>query len=74
MRVGEDHAFRCQLVGMRRWNFAGFRSKAMNVAVTQVITNDVNDIWLVREHSRSECETDQQMAGMFGHLNFLNSE
>ena len=46
----------------------------MNVAVTQIITDDVNDVRLVREHGWYKRETNEPLADMFCHLKFLNPE
>ena len=44
MRIGEGHALRGQLVEGGRFDFAALRIEALDVAVAEVIGEEVNDV------------------------------
>ena len=44
MRIGEYHPFAGKPVRIRRWYLAGFWRQALNVAIAEIITDDVDNI------------------------------
>ena len=45
MSIRESHSLRCQSVQVGGWNFAAIRIQDAYVAISQVIGQDVDDIW-----------------------------
>jgi len=55
MCIREDHSLTSQLVRMRRRNLARARSQALDISISKIIANDVDDIgFILTEQSRSE--------------------
>ena len=48
MGIGENHSFPGKPVDARRGDFTSIGIEALNVAVSEVITQDHDDVWFIR--------------------------